>query len=121
MLVRLLAGWAVLAITFFLVTLIVPGIRVEGGVLGYLLTALIFGLVNAILGSVLRVVTLPLKILTLGLFALVVNAALLGLAAWLTPQLSIDGIWSALVGALLISIIAALFNAVVGRAVKMAT
>lgn len=120
MLVRLLVGWALLALTFFVVTLIVPGIRVTGGVLGFLVTALVFGLVNAVLGTVLRIATLPLKILTLGLFSLVLNAALLALVAKLTPALTIDGVWSALIGAFLISIIAALFNAVIGRAVKMA-
>jgi putative membrane protein len=121
MLVRLLVGWALLALTFFVVTLIVPGIRVTGGAFGFVVTALVFGLVNSILGTALRVVTLPLKILTLGLFALVLNAALLALVAWLTPALTIDGVLSAVIGALLISIISALFNAVIGRAVRMAT
>lgn len=121
MLIRLAVGWALLAITFYVVTRVVPGIQVTDGVAGYLITALVFGLVNAVLGSILRVVTLPIKILTFGLFALVLNAVLLGLAAWLTPALTIDGIWSALIGALLISIISALLNAVIGRAVRMAT
>lgn len=128
MLVRLLVGWALLALTFFVVTKIVPGIQVTDGVVGFLVIALVFGLVNSIVGPILRAVTLPLRIVTLGTFSLVLglislllNAVLLELIARLTPALTIDSVWSALVGALLISIISALFNAVIGRAVRMAT
>jgi putative membrane protein len=72
--------------------------------------AAIFGIVNAILGPILHLVGLPLTILTLGLFALVVNAALLGIAAAFTSRLSIDGFWTAIAGALIISVVSALAN-----------
>jgi putative membrane protein len=70
----------------------------------WLWIALIFAVVNAIIGPILRLFSLPFVILTLGLFLLVVNAALLGLTAALTDRLTVDGFGSALVGGLLLAI-----------------
>jgi putative membrane protein len=68
-----------------------------------LVFALILGAINAFLLPVLRLLTLPLTCLTFGLFALVLNAALFALAAWLTPGLTI-GVWGAVLGAIIVSI-----------------
>ena len=81
-----------------------------GGFFTYLWVAFLFALVNAILGPILQLISLPITILTLGLFALVVNAALLGITAWLSSHLSVDGFWAAFFGAMLIAI----FSAVLG-------
>ncbi|HKF16780.1 MAG TPA: phage holin family protein [Candidatus Dormibacteraeota bacterium] len=116
----LLVGWGLLAIAFFLTTQVVPGIHVKGGAPAYLLAALVFGLVNAILGPILRIATLPLRILTLGLFSLVINAVLLLIAAALPSGLSIDNLWSAIIGGLILSIISALLNAFVGPVLRLA-
>jgi putative membrane protein len=116
----LLISWALLAIAFFLTTQVVPGIRVTGGMLAYLLTALVFGLVNSVLGPVLRIATLPLRILTLGLFAFALNAVLLLIVAHLVPALSVDGLLTAVVGAFVLSIISALLNAIVGPILRAA-
>jgi len=116
----LLISWALLAVAFFLTTEAVPGIRVTGGVVAYLLTALVFGLVNSVLGPILRIATLPLRIFTLGLFAFVLNAALLLLVANLVPALSVDSILTAIVGAFVLSIISALLNALVGPILRAA-
>ena len=70
----------------------------------WLWIALIFAVVNAIIGPILRLLSLPFVVLTLGLFLLVVNAALLGLTAALTDRLTVDGFGSALVGGLLLAI-----------------
>ena len=70
----------------------------------WLWIALIFAVVNAVVGPILRLFSLPFVILTLGLFLLVVNAALLGLTAALTDRLTVDGFGSALVGGLLLAI-----------------
>ncbi len=70
----------------------------------YLWIALIFGVVNAIVGPVLRLLSLPFVLLTLGLFLLVVNAALLGLTAALTDRLAIDGIGTAVIGGLVLAV-----------------
>ena len=70
----------------------------------YLWIGLIFGVVNAIVGPVLRLLSLPFVVLTLGLFLLVINAALLGLTAALTDRLTIDGFVTALLGGLILAV-----------------
>ena len=90
---------------------VLPGLNVlpnPDGPLGeygtYLWIGLIFGVVNAVVGSVLRLLSLPFVVLTLGLFLLVINAALLGLTAALTDRLTIDGIGTALIGGLILAV-----------------
>jgi putative membrane protein len=113
--VRVLATAAALAVAAALV----DGISVGPGstgerVLTMLAVAVIFGLVNAIIRPVLRLLTLPLFVLTLGLFAFVLNALLLLFTAWLSDQVDlafeVDGFWSALVGALIVSVVSFLIN-----------
>jgi putative membrane protein len=116
----LLVAWALLAVAFFLTTQVVPGIHVTGGVFAYLLTALVFGLVNSILGPVLRIATLPLRIVTLGMFAFVLNAALLLAVAHYVTALTIDNFLTAIVGAFVLSIVSALLNAIVGPILRAA-
>jgi putative membrane protein len=70
----------------------------------WLWIALIFAVVNAVVGPILRLFSLPFVILTLGLFLLVINAALLGLTAALTDRLTVDGFGSAVLGGLLLAI-----------------
>jgi putative membrane protein len=90
---------------------VLPGLNVlpnPDGPLGeygtYLWIGLIFGVVNAVVGPVLRLLSLPFVLLTLGLFLLVINAALLGLTAALTDRLSIDGVGTAIIGGLILAI-----------------
>ena len=70
----------------------------------YLWIGLIFGVVNAIVGPVLRLLSLPFVLITLGLFLLVINAALLGLTAAITDRLTIDGIGTAILGGLILAV-----------------
>jgi putative membrane protein len=90
---------------------VVPGLQIDPnpeGPLGefgtYLWIALIFGVVNAVVGPILRLLSLPFVLLTLGLFLLVVNAALLGLTAALTDRMTIDGFGTALVAGLILAV-----------------
>jgi putative membrane protein len=103
----------ILAGVFYVLTRfdILPGLDVipdPTGPLGeagtYLWIGLLFGLVNAIVGPVLRLLSLPFVVLTLGLFLLVINAALLGLTAALTDRLAIDGFVTAVLGGLILAI-----------------
>jgi putative membrane protein len=110
----LLISWALLAVAFYLTTEAVPGIRVTGGMAAYLLSALVFGLINSVLGPIMRIATLPLRIFTLGMFAFVLNAALLLVVAHVVPTLTVDGLLTAIVGAFVLSIISAALNALVG-------
>ena len=86
-------------------------------VLTYLLIAFIFGVINATVGTVIRIVSFPLYILTLGLFSLVVNALLLYFVAWISDWmgfgLHIEGFWWGVLGALVLSVITGLLGLIV--------
>jgi putative membrane protein len=106
--VRFLLRVVVLAVIFWAVTKIVTGIEVTSGQFGQVGTllwiALIFAVVNTILGPVVRLLSLPFVWLTLGLFLFVVNAALLGITAAISDRLQIHGFWSAVAGGFLIAV-----------------
>ena len=97
--------WAVLAFSMWIATLIVPGITVNGGVGTYLWVALLFGLINSVFGSIIKVLTFPVSIVTFGLFLFVINAAMLSLTARWSEKLEVTGFWSALLASLIISVI----------------
>ena len=117
LIIRLLASAVALAVAAGLV----DGISVGPGTnreraLTLLGVAIIFGLVNAIVRPILRLLTLPLVVLTLGLFLLVLNALMLLLTEWIAKQFDlafqVDGFWSALLGALIITVVSFLINIV---------
>src|SRR4051795_12188162 len=91
----------------------------KNGLLGafgtYLWIGLIFGVVNAIVGPILRLLSLPFVVLTLGLFLLVVNAALLGLTALVTDRLTVDGFGTALIGGLILAVVSWIADQVLDR------
>jgi putative membrane protein len=103
-LARLALRVLLLAVVIGLVAWIVPGIHVHGGFAWLLWVAVIFALVNTILGPIFRLLSLPLIVITLGLFLLIVNAALLGITAALSSHLDIDSFGAAVLGGFLISI-----------------
>ena len=101
---RLLLRWVVGALGLWLAARLLRGISFDGtGPL--LLAALLLGFVNAVVRPVLVFLTLPITILTLGLFLLVVNAATFWLVAWLVPGFHVAGFLPALLGALLTSLV----------------
>jgi putative membrane protein len=106
----IIVRWAVLAFSMWIATLVVPGITVNGGVGTYLWVALLFGLINSVFGSVIKVLTFPVSIVTFGLFLFVVNAAMLSLTARWSGGLDVTGFWSALFASLIISVITSLFK-----------
>ena len=112
-------GAAFYALTYFDV---LPGLKVlpnPNGPLGefgtYLWIGLIFGVVNAIVGPLLRLLSLPFVVLTLGLFLLVVNAALLGLTAALSDRLTVDGFGTAVLGGLILAVVGWLADQLLDR------
>ena len=107
---NLLIRWAVLAFSMWVATLVVPGITVNGGVGTYLWVALLFGLINSVFGSIIKVLTFPVSIVTFGLFLFVINAAMLSLTARWSEKLEVTGFWSALFASLIISVITTLFK-----------
>lgn len=93
MILVFLISWAILAVAFAITSWLVPGMDVSGGVGGYIWVSALFGIVNAIIGTFLRIITLPLTLVTLGLFGLIVNALLLNITDRLTDHLTIDEFW----------------------------
>jgi putative membrane protein len=100
---RLIARFLVIAAAVWIVAAVVPGVHVREGVESYLVIALIFALVNLLVKPLLKLLSFPLLLLTLGLFLVVINAAMLGLTALLTDRMSIDGFGPAVIAALVIS------------------
>ena len=110
----LVIRWVVSAVALYLTSLVVRGIEVEG--IGSLFfAAATIGILNAVVRPLILLLTLPLNILTLGLFTLVVNAAMLKLASEVVRGFEVHGFWSALGGWLLLSLFTFLINVVIGE------
>jgi putative membrane protein len=91
----------------------VPGIHVNGAVAA-LIAALAIGFINATIGAILKVITFPLTLLTLGVFWFVINALMLELASAVVPGFQVHGFFAAFVGAIVLSLINLVLKAIVG-------
>ena len=89
---------------------LVPGIRLTGGFWDVILVALVFGLVNALLKPLVWILSIPFLVLTLGLFAFVVNGVMLLVTARLTDHLAVSGFWAAVLGSIVISLVSMLLG-----------
>ncbi|MGE5305624.1 MAG: phage holin family protein [Alphaproteobacteria bacterium] len=100
----LLLHWLLSSASLLIVAYLIPGIEIRS--LGTALIApIVIGLANATIGFILKILTLPLTVLTLGLFWLVINALMLQLAAALVPGFFVSGFWSAFFGAIILSLV----------------
>lgn len=115
MLKQLIIVWFVVAGAIGITAALISSVEISGGFLGLLWVALLFGLVNALIGPLLRLISLPLTLITFGLFSLVVNAALLGITASLTDSLDVGGFFPTVLAAVVISIVSTILLFVVGR------
>jgi putative membrane protein len=110
---RLLLSWVLSAVAVWVVAQLVPGISVHGPVAA-LIAALVIGFINATLGLLLKIITFPLTLVTLGLFWLVINALMLELAsALLAPGFQVHGFIAAFIGAIVLSLVNLLLKALV--------
>lgn len=121
-LVRILLAILLNACALGAAAFLIPGIGVEGAgdqawmiVLAYLFVGAVFGVVNSVIKPILSVLTLPITCLTLGLFAVVINAAMLMLTAWLTSFFPISFVvnsflWDAILGSIIVALVSALLN-----------
>jgi len=107
---RFISHILVNAFLLWIVAQLVPGIHFDGSIGALLLLGLIFGIVNAIIKPILLLLTPPLTIMTLGLFALVINALMLLLTSALSASYSVDGFFPALLGSIVISILSTVLN-----------
>ena len=109
-LVRLLVNAAAL----FVATRIVPGVTYTGGVVPLLGVALVFGIVNAVIGTMAKILTFPLILLTLGIFILVINGLMRMLTSALSAALGlgfhVQGFWAAFWGALVVSLVSTILS-----------
>ena len=100
---RFVLKFLVGALGLWLASEIIGGFRIDGpGTLA--LAAILLGLVNAVVRPVLIILTLPVTLLTLGLFLLVINGITVGLVSWLVPGMAVDGLWHALLAAVVIGV-----------------
>jgi len=100
--------WIVSALAILVAAYLIPGVEVT--LLGALVLAVVLALINIFIKPVLLLLTLPINIVTLGLFSLVINALLIMLAAMIVPGFSVDGFWTALIYSVLLALINYLFG-----------
>ena len=119
---KFILRWGINAVALFVAIAIVRGIDYTGSWIGVVWLGLIFGLVNALLRPLLKLLTCPLIILTLGLFTLLINTFLF----WLTGQIgnsfgfgfSVDGFWAAFLGGLVVSVISIVLSLILKDELK---
>jgi putative membrane protein len=118
-LLTLLIRWIVLAFAFAFTSWLLSGMNVSGGFWAYLWIAALLGVVNAVLGTLLRLLTLPLMIVTLGLFSIVVNAAMLEVIDAISSHLTIDDFfWTAIWAAIILALSAVILDLIVEAAFR---
>lgn len=105
----LVIRWILFALALLFIAWIIPGIHVEG-FRAALLSAFVIGLVNVFIRPLFVIITIPITILTLGLFIFIINALLFLLVAKVVPGFEVDGFFSALLGSILLSIISVFIN-----------
>ena len=108
--IRAIIKWILFALALIFIAKIVPGIKIEGFTTA-LFAVFIIGLVNIFIKPIIALLTLPINLLTLGLFTLVINAALFALSAYFVPGFNVSGFFSALIGSILFSIFSMIINA----------
>jgi putative membrane protein len=105
----MLLKWVISAVCLYILTWIFPGFVIEGAITA-LVAAAVLGLVNVVVKPLMHLISLPITILTLGLFSLVINAFTLLLASWIVPGFHISGFWTALFAAVVLSVLNALLK-----------
>ena len=106
---NLLLNWLVSSLSLLIVAHLMPGFEVKG-LAALVIAPIVIGLVNATVGFLLKILTLPLTLLTFGLFLLVINALMLELAAFLVPGFAVQGFFAAFFGAILLSLVSMLLR-----------
>lgn len=103
--VNLIVAWLVTAVALFIISKLPTGVEIDSFNKA-LVSAIVFGILNALVRPVISVLAFPITIITFGLFAIVINAIIFGLAAWLVQGFRLRwGIWSALIGAVALGVI----------------
>jgi putative membrane protein len=109
---KMLLHWVCSAVAVYLTALLVPGIYVSG-VIAALIAAAVIGFVNATLGFILKIITIPFSLITFGIFLLVINGLMLELSSALVPGFYIRGFGSAFIGTIILSLLNMLLRALI--------
>ena len=104
--------WLIYTVAIIITAYILPGVAVSG-VFAALVAGLILGLINTFIRPILLILTLPINVLSLGLFTLIINALLILLASAIVPGFSIASFWSALLFGLVLAIVNAALKAII--------
>lgn len=102
---RIILRIVINAVALWVAASLIDDITLSDDLASILLVAVVFGLVNAFIRPIARLISVPLLVLTLGLFTLVVNAIMLQLTDALTDSITVDGFWTAILGAIVISVV----------------
>ena len=100
----LIIHWLISAASLVIVAYLFPGIQLQG-IGPALIAPIVIGLINATIGFIVKIVTFPITIISLGVFLFVINALMLMFAAYLVPGFAVAGFWSAFFGAIVLSIV----------------
>ena len=119
---KFILRWAINAVALYLAVYFVPGVNLEGGFVSLIWLALIFGLINAFLRPLLKLLTCPLIFLTLGLFTLLINTFLF----WLTGEIgqafgigfTVAGFWPAFLGGLVVTVVSVIMSLILKDELK---
>jgi putative membrane protein len=109
----ILMRWLILTVAILVTSYLLDGIKI-GGLFSAIFSAGLLGILNAFFRPILLVLTLPINILSLGLFTFVINALLLLMASGVIPGFTVSGFWTALVGSFLISLVSFILNTFIG-------
>lgn len=115
----LFVRWLMLTVAIMAAAYLLPGIEITGGIFSAFFAAAILGILNALLRPLLLLLTLPLNILTLGLFTFVINALMLMMASGVISGFHIAGFWSAIFGSLIIGVVSWLLTSMINDQGKM--
>ncbi len=109
---KLIVSWLINALALYITAYLIHGISFDRPQTLFV-AALVIGIINTLLKPILQLITLPITILTFGIFALIINTAMLALAAAIVPGFTIHGFWSAFFGAIVLSIVSTFLHSMV--------
>jgi putative membrane protein len=108
---NLIIHWLISAASLVIAAYLIPGIQLQG-IGPALIAPIVIGLINATIGFIVKIVTFPITIISLGIFLLVINALMLMFAAYLVPGFAVAGFWSAFFGAIVLSIVSMILHSI---------
>ena len=115
----ILIAWIVTAVSLFIISKLPLGVEIASFQIA-LISSAVFGVLNALIRPILSFLAFPLTFITFGLFAIIINAIIFGLAAWLVSGFRLRwGFWSALLGAILLGIINSILFQILGRIIPL--